>query len=49
MQPATVSSLQWYQVKHLQQEGEAGVAVGDVTTATVLGVDERHDDLAQHR
>ncbi len=35
--------------RHLQQEGEAGVAVGDMLAAAMLHVHQAHDDLAQHR
>jgi hypothetical protein len=34
--------------RHLEQEGEAGVAVGDVLAAAVLHIHQAHDDLAQH-
>lgn len=33
---------------HPQQEGEAGVAVGDVLDPPPLEVHQAHDDLAQH-
>ena len=36
-------------VADLQQEGEAGVAVGHVLAAPVLRVHQAHDDLPQHR
>lgn len=34
---------------HPEQEGEAGVAVGDVQDPPPLEVHQAHDDLAQHR